>query len=31
LEEEQVWLIGMRVNVCPDKGRWCQAPQGNAA
>ena len=31
LEEEQVWLNGARVNVCPDTGRWRQVPQGSAA
>ncbi|OGB30236.1 MAG: hypothetical protein A3F78_20750 [Burkholderiales bacterium RIFCSPLOWO2_12_FULL_61_40] len=25
LDEEQVWLNGARVAVCPDSGRWCQA------
>jgi hypothetical protein len=25
LDEEQVWLNGARVSVCPDTGRWCQA------
>ena len=25
LNEEQVWLNGERVSVCPDSGRWCQA------
>lgn len=24
LDEEQVWLNGARVSVCPDTGRWCQ-------
>jgi hypothetical protein len=23
LDEEQVWLNGARVSVCPDSGRWC--------
>jgi len=27
LDEEQVWLNGVRVNVCPDSGRWCRAGQ----
>lgn len=25
LNEEQVWLNGARVSVCPDSGRWCLA------
>ena len=25
LDEEQVWLNGARVGVCPDSGRWCPA------
>jgi hypothetical protein len=25
IEEEQVWLNGARVSVCPDSGRWCQS------
>ncbi|MBC7381257.1 MAG: hypothetical protein H7346_27995, partial [Burkholderiaceae bacterium] len=24
LDEEQVWLNGVRASVCPDSGRWCQ-------
>ncbi len=27
LDEEQVWLNGVRVSVCPDSGRWCPADQ----
>lgn len=25
LDDEQVWVNGARVSVCPDSGRWCQA------
>ena len=25
LDEEQVWLNGAPVSVCPASGRWCQA------
>lgn len=25
MDDEQVWLNGIRVNVCPDSGQWCRA------